>query len=45
MNNYKKAEMSIIIVLFTAFIIYLIVDKMKKLKLKTNNKIEFFIIF
>ena len=34
MNNYQKAEMSIIIVLFTVFIIYLIVDKMKKTKTK-----------
>lgn len=34
MNNYEKAEMSIIIVLFAAFIVYLIVDKMKKTKTK-----------
>jgi hypothetical protein len=34
MSHYEKAEMSVIIVLLTAFIVYLIVDKMKKTKTK-----------
>lgn len=34
MNNYQMIEMGIIIVLITVFIIYLLVDKMKKVKTK-----------